>query len=285
MAVQIFGEPALPAGTTARFRVYRANGPLPPPPSAQVPPPGDLLYQSTDVPIIPGVQAVRLANLAVDVPGKVIWTVEFNGAGTVTGERAGPQVYHPPIVGSSFKDYWVHEPTRWRLYLLPTGPASFAATFEADPDPPVVVTGDTPIQGQPVLNITGPVGSEQIIEASTDLQQWQAVGLADLTRTNRTVFVDEFANPAVGRQYRTRPAGEPGLTGLIRGLRPLATGGQTVHVSGSPRTEHVVEMSENLGSWTSVGTVTFTSSNATLDDATAPAEGYRFYRMRLLPKE
>ncbi|MCC7373913.1 MAG: hypothetical protein IT581_04600 [Verrucomicrobiales bacterium] len=279
MAFQVFGENALPVNAQARFRLYRANGPLPPAPEPQVPPPGDLLFQSADVDLQPGVQAVRIVDLAIPVPNRVMWTVEFLNIGSQPGQRAGLQVYHPPVVGRSFKDYWVKEPTRWRLYLLDAGKsASFAARFEALPDPPVTLTAATGGDGRMVIRITGPIGSEQVLEHSFDNDAWYTIGNVSLLTTNAAIFRAPLAFSGTNQFYRTRSSPSPGATVFFQSIAPATNGGTLLSLVGPTNTQHIVEASLDRTTWSVLGTVRFATNGLASFHDTNAISGQRFYR-------
>jgi hypothetical protein len=279
MAFQVFGENALPANAQARFRLYRANGPLPPAPEPQVPPPGDLLFQSPDVELRPGVQAVRIVDLSIPVPNRVMWTVEFLNLGSQAGQRAGLQVYHPPVVGRSFKDYWVKEPTRWRLYVLEAGKsASFAAQFEALPDPPVTLTAATGGDGRMVIRITGPVGSEQVLEHSFDNTAWLTIGSVSLLTTNAATFRAPLAYSGTNHYYRTRTSPSPGSTVFFQSIAQATNGGTLLNLVGPTNSQHIVEASTDRTAWSVLGTVRFGTNGLASFQDTNTVSGQKFYR-------
>lgn len=279
MAFQVFGEAALPANAQARFRLYRANGPLPTPPEPQVPPPGDLLFQSPDIDLRPGVQAVRIVDLSIPVPNRVMWTVEFVGIGDQPGQRAGLQVYHPPVVGRSFKDYWVKEPTRWRLYLLDAGKsASFACQFEALPDPPITLAAATGGDGRMVIRVTGPIGSEQLLEHSFDNEAWHTIGSVSLLTTNAATFRAPLAFSGTNQFYRTRASTFPGSTVFFQSITQATNGGTLLTLFGPTNAQHIVEASQDRASWTILGTVRFGTNHLASFHDTNVVSGQRFYR-------
>jgi hypothetical protein len=166
------------------------------------------------------------------------------------------------------------------LFLPDGGVAgSFGARFIALPDPPVTFTVSSAPDGSPSLRISGPIGSEQLVESSHDNVLWRPVAVADLTRTNATTVLDAFAPPAGLLQYRTREVPVPGATVVIQGNRTDATGRRTVHLSGSIRSNHFLEASEDLVHWRLVEVLYFATSTLVVPD---PAAGPTptFYRTR-----
>ena len=70
----------------------------------------------------------------VVVPRTFVWSVSFSG---VEGQDVGLDLADPPVVGSSFKDFWVKEEGGWTLRLIDNGnvPANFYARILAIPEP------------------------------------------------------------------------------------------------------------------------------------------------------
>jgi hypothetical protein len=63
------------------------------------------------------------------------WTVTFSGIDGA--EEAGLQIYDPPTIGSSFKDFWQRTGGDWSLFLIDNGdvPGNFSARITAVPEP------------------------------------------------------------------------------------------------------------------------------------------------------
>jgi hypothetical protein len=130
---------------TVDVRWYLNNGPLttgsfPTPPTAT---PGTLIYDSGPVHIVPTAQSTLDFSTATGdfqtpptviapptgtfvgwVPGnELTFTVQFSGLGT--GDSAGVDLYSPPVVGSTFTDYWQNNGTasspHWVLLEDATG--------------------------------------------------------------------------------------------------------------------------------------------------------------------
>ena len=207
---EVVGETNIPPVATVRFRLYLNDGPLPPPTEPQFPTPGTVLYESEEIPVHAGVQPVRILDLQVEVPESVIWTAEFLHVGPVNGESAGMRVYHPPVIGRSFRDYWVRDASGFHLYLLDSGaPASFAARFEALPDPPTRLAPSIGSAGNAVIEVSGPIGSTQVLETSSDLTNWVALQSVTLTTNSVATLVDPGPSAGPARYYRTRLTADP----------------------------------------------------------------------------
>src|SRR5690606_23715425 len=116
------------------------------------------------------------------------------------------------------KDYWVREPERFQLYILEGVDVSFAARLEAQPDPPTEVSPMVETNGMPTLQITGPIGSDQLIEVSQDLSSWRVLGVVSLARTATNTFVDTETPAGTTRYYRARSSPYPGSTVVLKNI-------------------------------------------------------------------
>ena len=128
------------SGQTALLRFYANDGPaitktLPDGSTVSVPTPGSLLYTSPVLTLGAGFQTAEAQGFAVKVPDTFTWTVTFNGL--TADQTAGLQLYDPPLVGSSFLDFWQNSGGTWNTYLFDNGatPGNFAARVTAVPEP------------------------------------------------------------------------------------------------------------------------------------------------------
>ncbi|HRZ45889.1 MAG TPA: hypothetical protein P5555_11930 [Candidatus Paceibacterota bacterium] len=121
-------------------RLYANDGPLFPgaPVGAQIFTPGTLLKSSS---FFPGsdsgiwqVEVLDFRNLIV--PDSFTWTVEF--AGIDFEEQAGLLFYDPPVVGSSYQDFWVKVGQNWELQNYTGGKNNFGALITAVPEPATI---------------------------------------------------------------------------------------------------------------------------------------------------
>lgn len=281
MAFDVFGETNISFGVRARFRIYSNNGPLPAPPAPQIHPPGDLLYQSPDIPLRAGLQTIRIADLEIPVPGTITWTVEFINGSTEFGKRAGLQVYHPPVVGSSFKDYWVRDSDGFHTYILDEAPASFAARFEALPDPPTVLRTARSLDGVITLQVTGPIGTRQVIEVSSNLRDWEVLGEVSLASTSSATLIDTGATNQPARFYRARslPAPSSGAV-FLSDLSRNDAGVAQMDVVGPVGTTVAIDRSTNLLEWTEIATMELTEAIMRFEDPAAATLPIAFYRLR-----
>jgi|GEM_PF-459595 len=277
MGFSVLGEAKLPADVSARFRIYRNNGPVLPFEGVNILTPGELLYESGDVRILPGPQNIRITDIAVPVPNFVTWTVLFKGAGTEPGTRAGLEVYHPPTVGSSFRDYWVRAADGFQLQLLDGGvSASFAARFDAIPDPPVMMTVTNTPSGN-VVRVTGPIGTEHILESSTDGAHWRTLGTIRLLTTAEGSFFDTSNTDGSERFYRIRPSPFPGSSVVLREIRTSTNGFPMLSFAGPRNTAHILEASPDRVHWKPIDVIYLLFGVATYQDRN-PTGMNRFYR-------
>jgi hypothetical protein len=281
VSFEIVGERFLPQDARVRFRLYNNDGPLPPPPEPQFAPPGELIYQSDPIPIHGGVQPIEIRDLAVPVLNNATWTVEFLAMGEAAGERAGVQLYHPPIIGRSFRDYWVREPAGFRLYILDSlTPASFAARFEASPDPPVEITATPGAAGETTLQITGPIGTEQLIEVSADGVTWRPLATVNFATNSVASYVDTGIPPNETRRYRTRASPYPGETVILQRIAREPGGATTLTLFGPLASEHVLEATADYQRWIPLSLIRFTERQIVHTDASGVGQRTRIYRTR-----
>jgi hypothetical protein len=67
------------------------------------------------------------------LPDSMTFTVQFQGFGA--GDDAGLDVFSPPVIGTTFTDYWENMGGIWQLKVNTAGPMNFAAEFQAVPEP------------------------------------------------------------------------------------------------------------------------------------------------------
>lgn len=95
------------------------------------------LFESGFINLSTGPQTHDFSGLAIALPPGVdhlTWTAEF--VGIDTDEKVGLTVYHPPVVGSSYTDFWQEDGGTWDTIPFADGtPASFRAqVFARIPD-------------------------------------------------------------------------------------------------------------------------------------------------------
>ncbi len=109
--------------------------------------PGALLFESDAASLVSGYRTGEipgLADLYIQVPQEIVWTIQFTGI--ETGESGGLLYYDPPTVGSSFDDYWEKTGSGWVL-KQPTEGSGVVANFGAQvvampiPEPTTIQLG------------------------------------------------------------------------------------------------------------------------------------------------
>jgi hypothetical protein len=67
------------------------------------------------------------------------WSVSFSGMGST--DQVGVDLYSPPTVGGSYRDYWQNLGTGWVLMTNSVASMNFAAVLNAVPEPSSVLLG------------------------------------------------------------------------------------------------------------------------------------------------
>ncbi len=118
----------------ARVRFYENDGPL----SSGYPSPGTVLFDSGpfSIPAVPRATVIfddfqtdAPVPLSGPLPEALTWTVQFSGM--AEGDRAGLDLYSPPVAGQNYNDYWERENEVWVLKTNAVAPMNFAARFAA----------------------------------------------------------------------------------------------------------------------------------------------------------
>ena len=119
----------------ARVRFYRNDGPLS---VAGFATPGTVIFDSGSFAIPALAQATlvfedfqvdAVVPLVEELPPALTWTVQFSGLSP--NDSAGLDLYSPPVVGESYRDYWELDGGQWRLKSTAVAAIDFAARFEA----------------------------------------------------------------------------------------------------------------------------------------------------------
>jgi len=119
----------------AVIRFYRNDGI--PVEGANTAGPGGLIYESPQFPLINGnypVQIIDLEPLGIELPESFTWTIKTFGV-SGDSEVFGLKLYDPPVVGSSFGDFWYFSTEGWELQTVAGVNANFAARLTAVPEP------------------------------------------------------------------------------------------------------------------------------------------------------
>jgi subtilisin-like proprotein convertase family protein len=148
---QVWAGGAVPGvfegGVQARLRFYQNDGPLSDSGRAS---PGTLLYDSGLVGVPPAPQAVMVFQdfqvnaataLTQPLPDAFTWTVQFSG---LAGDDAvGLELHSPPVVGTTYLEYWENDGGTWTQKTNSDLTVSFAARLEAFSRSVVVTTEGT----------------------------------------------------------------------------------------------------------------------------------------------
>jgi hypothetical protein len=250
----------------ARVRFYRNDGLL----SSGYPSPGTVIFDSGSFPIpatpagratliFDEFQVAAIVPLRVPLPDAFTWTVQFSGLST--NDSAGVDLYSPPVVGSTYNDYWERETNRWALKTnsVPLAFASRLYTVSRGVNMTVLST---------VTN-AGPGNS------FTATRVWQAV--------------DACSNSAACSQSVTVVGLPPpcSRTNYILGIAQEATNAFTLTFLGTTNAQYYVLETTNLladmTDWTVLVDSTNTATNGiwyyTVTNAGVPTNGLnRFFR-------
>jgi hypothetical protein len=123
----------------ARIRFYENTGPGWMGSEQYRTPASPPLWETT-FPVGIGFNTATITVPNVKVPLRMTWTVQFFGIDLVASERAGLLIYGPPIVGSSFKDFWELRNGAWLPLKIPgietTNFAARILAIDEVPPPP-----------------------------------------------------------------------------------------------------------------------------------------------------
>jgi hypothetical protein len=133
---------------SVQVRFYRNNFPLPGAPDKIAP--GTMLYESDLFPMHVGYSKIELKNLNFFVPDDFTFTVEFRGVTMNLRDDAGLLLYHPPVVGRSYDDFWQrNKEGKWELLAYPGLKSNFAVMIVATPPPPATIKSISFTNGVP----------------------------------------------------------------------------------------------------------------------------------------
>lgn len=213
------GGGAFEGDVQVRTRFYRNNGVMT---ASGYPAPGTVLFDSGFFPISATPRAtlvyagedfrsLALVPLATPLPASFTWSVQFSGLGP--NDRAGIDLYSPPVIGWSYpdyweNDYWLNAGDEWVLKTNSIAPIDFAARFEA-----VIYAkatfADANVGTQKLVQVSGlTLGGP----AAGDYELDQPSGLrADIASRDLFVAADDLARPY--------GAANPNLTGQLTGVQ------------------------------------------------------------------
>jgi hypothetical protein len=135
--------------------------------------------------------------------------------------------------------------------------------------------------GQILLSSTGPAGNTYYVEATEDLVSWAVIGTVTLDADGSMDFTDMDAPNYSQRFYRLAenlPAQRTVIPAQIQ-AGSFANGQFTLTITGTINRPYDIEASEDLVTWTVIGTVTLDAvGSANFTDSDAANHPQRFYR-------
>ncbi|MBN2505822.1 MAG: HYR domain-containing protein [Verrucomicrobia bacterium] len=194
-------QPEFAGAVQARVRFYANDGP----PFNGYPTPGTLLYDSGAF----AVSATARATLIIEdfvleaavpltgpVPDTFTWTVQFGGL--EAGDAAGLDLFSPPVVGTSYPDYWERAGEDWMLKTNAAVTVNFAALALASEEPLLLT----------VLNTVTNAACGATFEA---IRTWEATDPCGRTATcSQTVTVVDTTPPTLAcAPDKTVECGQP----------------------------------------------------------------------------
>jgi hypothetical protein len=166
-------------------------------------------------------------------------------------------------------------------------PQRFYRVSENQPGPPTVVSPQLQLQqttdGQILLSSTGPAGNTYYVEATEDLVSWAVIGTVTLDAGGSMDFTDTDAPNYSQRFYRLaeNPPTQPTIVPAQIQVGSFANGQFTLTVTGTINHPYDIEATEDLVTWTVIGTVTLDAGgSADFTDSDAANYPQRFYRAR-----
>ncbi len=123
-----------PGVKVGQLHIYDLTGPVDPDPIPHPTPGAELRTFDFDIENMDSGAIVEIWD-SVIVPRRFVWTVSIGGMTVADG--FGLDLYDPPLVGDSGNDFWIKEPTGWRVMQIDNGniPANFYARVLAIPEP------------------------------------------------------------------------------------------------------------------------------------------------------
>ena len=206
-AFEYYGDFVANGDETARIRFYKMDGDVIWVQANGVPVlgPGTQIYDSGFIPIASGYGTRTINALSTVVPDTFTYTVQFSGVTGATNDSAGLLVANPPILGSSFNDFWVKKPSGWGLQRLDGTQSNFAArlvAFSVSVSSQInlfqLVDGNAEIQASAVS------GGRYVLEYKDNLSAgtWTRVGKEKIATANFINLEDASANSSAMRFYR-----------------------------------------------------------------------------------
>lgn len=187
------------ARETVQVRIYANDGPNVSTTGSTILAPGTKFYDSGLLPIYPGLNAISLTGLNLNLPAGFTWTVEFGGLLQTEDNSASLVAFTPPTLGSSYDDFWRKGSTGWALYRFGGSPvANFGARAEVA-DPPVTFAAVKLADGSVRVDLAGPVGRDVLVEGTTNSLVWSALSTNRLVSGSASYTV---RSPATNLNFR-----------------------------------------------------------------------------------
>ncbi|HRY50087.1 MAG TPA: hypothetical protein P5186_18710 [Candidatus Paceibacterota bacterium] len=268
--VEYFGEFNATGAESARIRFYANDGP-------QLSP-STLLYESGRLPIYPGYNLASLRGLAISVSNNFTWSIVFEGLSGSYSNRAGLLIYDPPVLGSSYSDFWMKKEGVWGTYVLKNKNANFPVRIQADPDPSMEILSEQSLpDGSRKLVITGPNFSSGELWYSDDQTEWLLLREFNIV-SDSVVLGDRTVPPGVPRSYRVVRSTVPRLQLSSKVVQDGETQHRVIRVSGAPGSTFTLETAIRMGDWLPLTTHVFCSGIEEITDPPGSSFATRFYR-------
>jgi hypothetical protein len=151
--------------------------------------------------------------------------------------------------------------------------------FSGNPNAPVLVFPARTTSGVFQFQLSGPVGTNYIVQASTNLINWIPITVAAIPVSGVTNIIDPYATNYSQRFYRAvqfnNSLDSPRLSIPAR----LGSGQVEFRVTGLVGSSQVIQASTNLTTWTPITTNIIPAAGViTITDPFATNYSRRFYR-------
>lgn len=242
--------------------------------------PKTLLYESAPFSIFPDFNAAKVEGIAIDVPDKFTFTVEFDGLSGRSTDRASLLLRNPVIKGKSFDDFWVKFANGWSPWRFNGDPiANFSARVTAKVDFSVKFKSLKSNPGQaPRITVRGPRNQTIIVYASDDKKAWKPIALTELKNRELTI-IDGDTEPDGPRYYRASIINNTPIK--LQDVKVLPNSKSRMAITGPRGLPFKVQASGDFENWTDVFAFSFQTRPITVQDDKAIGNNNRFYRIIL----